>query len=218
MAGERGIAEDRAGAQRAGPILHAALHPAHRLAVGQRLRRGCARGRPATASRIWRRPGAARLRSRPARTRDRGRSPAWRQARRRLGSARLAEEGVIADQRRTERAAGIAGGGLHPDVVENALAQDLAVGDAVERHAAGQAQMALARLGAHRAGEPQHHLLRHRLDRGRHVHVELRERLGRVRAPAGRTGARRRRWSWSGRCSSRNISGPARTSRRSSGR
>ena len=84
-------------------------------------------------------------------------------------------------QRGAERAAGIARGRLHPDVLERAVAQDLAVGDAVERDAAGEAEVVEAVFARQRARKPQHHLLGHRLDRGGDVHVERREQfLGRV--------------------------------------
>ena len=53
----------------------------------------------------------------------------------------LAEIAVIGGERRADRAAGIARRRLHPDAVEDALAQQLAVGDAVQRHAAGQADV-----------------------------------------------------------------------------
>ena len=49
---------------------------------------------------------------------------------------------MVGGERRAERAAGIAGRGLHPDPVEFAVAQNLAVGDAVERDTAGKAQIA----------------------------------------------------------------------------
>ena len=55
---------------------------------------------------------------------------------------RTAEMQVVGGERGTERAAGVAGRRLHPDALELAVAQDLAVGDAVERDAAGQAQIA----------------------------------------------------------------------------
>ena len=55
--------------------------------------------------------------------------------------ARLAELHVIGGERGAERAAGVAGRRLDPDALELAVAQDLAVGDAVERDAAGQAQV-----------------------------------------------------------------------------
>ncbi len=84
---------------------------------------------------------------------------------------------VIADQRRADGAAGVAGGRLHPDAVELACAQDLAVGDAIERDAAGQAEIALAVLDRQAAGEAQHRLFQHGLDRRRDVHVLLRQRI-----------------------------------------
>jgi hypothetical protein len=52
---------------------------------------------------------------------------------------------------------------------------DLAVGDAVEGDAAGEAEVALARLGREGAGQAQDDLFRDRLDRGGDVHVERRE-------------------------------------------
>jgi hypothetical protein len=78
---------------------------------------------------------------------------------------------VPVGERRPERAAGVAGRGLDPEVVEDALAQELAVGDAVERHAAGEAEVALA---GHRARPPRQlrdRFLRHLLDRAREVHL-----------------------------------------------
>jgi hypothetical protein len=54
-------------------------------------------------------------------------------------------------QRRAERAAGIARRRLHPEPVEAAVAQHLAVGDAVERDAAGEAEVARAVLGGEAA-------------------------------------------------------------------
>ena len=91
--------------------------------------------------------------------------------------ARLALELVIGRKRRADRAAGIAGRRLNPDVVELAVAQHLAVGDAIQRHAAGKAQIARAGLGREAARQPQHGLLEHRLDRGRDIHVERRQQL-----------------------------------------
>ena len=82
---------------------------------------------------------------------------------------------VVGGQRRPERAAGITGRRLHPDVAEAAVAQHLAVGHAVERYAAGETQVFHAGLGGEAAGEAQHGLLEHRLDRCREVHVLLLE-------------------------------------------
>ena len=81
-----------------------------------------------------------------------------------------------ASERRAERAAGVAGRGLHPDMLEGAVAQHLAVGDAIERDAAGEAEILHAGLARERAREPQHDFLGRHLDGGGEVHVALRER------------------------------------------
>ncbi len=62
--------------------------------------------------------------------------------------ARLAEVHVVGGERRAERAAGVARRRLDPDALEGAVAQQLAVGDAVERDAAGEAEVLLAGLAA----------------------------------------------------------------------
>ena len=63
----------------------------------------------------------------------------------------LLEQLMPDEQRRAQRAAGVARGRLNPDVLERPLAQDAAVADAVERHAAGQAQVLHARSARARA-------------------------------------------------------------------
>ena len=112
---------------------------------------------------------------------------------------------VIGGERRAERAAGIARGRLDPDVLELAVAQHLAVGDAIERHAAGEAEILGAGLAGERARQAQHDLLGHRLDRGGEIHVALGQQL---------VGLARRRAEQrvelvvghaSGRCNSRSI-------------
>jgi hypothetical protein len=87
---------------------------------------------------------------------------------------------MIGGERRPERAAGIAGRRLNPDIAELALAHDLAVGDAIERDAAGQAEVLLAGLGREAAGQPQHRLFQHHLHGGREVHVLLLQQRGRI--------------------------------------
>ncbi len=88
-------------------------------------------------------------------------------------------------QRRTQRAAGIAGGRLDPDVVELPVAQHLAVGHAVQRDTAGETKIAHAGFGANRTGQLQHDLLRCRLDRGGQIHMVLGQRFaGRPRRTA----------------------------------
>jgi hypothetical protein len=62
---------------------------------------------------------------------------------------------IVGGERRAERAAGIARGRLNPDIAEAAFAQHLAVGDTVERHAAGKTQVLDPGLGREAAGEAQ---------------------------------------------------------------
>ena len=81
---------------------------------------------------------------------------------------------MIGRERGAERAAGVARRRLHPNPFELAVADDLSVGDAVERDAAGQAQMLGAGLGGDGARQPQHDLVGHRLDRGGEIHLALR--------------------------------------------
>ena len=83
-----------------------------------------------------------------------------------VGLALLAEELVPHRERGADRATGIARGRLHPDVLEGAVAQNLAIGDAIERDAAGETEIFKAMIARERARQPQHHLLRHLLDRG----------------------------------------------------
>ena len=98
-----------------------------------------------------------------------------------FGLTRAAEKLVPYRQRRPDGAAGVARRRLHPDALEGAVAQDLAVGHAVERDAAGETEIVEPVLAGERARQPQHDLLGHLLDRGGDVHVERREQiLGRV--------------------------------------
>ena len=82
---------------------------------------------------------------------------------------------MIGCESRADRAAGVACRRLHPDVVENVLTQQLAVGDAIQRHAAGQADVPGAGFLPHRAAEPEHDFLGDGLHRGREIHVDLRQ-------------------------------------------
>ena len=52
-----------------------------------------------------------------------------------VGLAGVVEELVPDEHRGAQCATGVARGGLYPDIIEDALAEDLAVADAVERHA-----------------------------------------------------------------------------------
>ena len=65
-----------------------------------------------------------------------------------------------------DRAARVARGGLHPDVVEKSFAADLPVGHAVESNSAGEAQVARALRLAQGAHDLEDHFLGKGLDRG----------------------------------------------------
>ena len=84
---------------------------------------------------------------------------------------------MIGGKRCADRAAGIACGRLNPDVVEVTIAQHLAVGDAIQRDAAGKAQVPRAGLLREAARQPQHGFIQYRLDRGSDIHVERRQQL-----------------------------------------
>src|SRR5262249_26533596 len=130
------VAEDATGAQRPRAELHAAVEPADHLAVGQRPRYvgqqvALARERPAGRLRPLeeathllvgqaRPEQAALLRALTAR------------------GPRLLQKLVPDEHGSAEGAAGVAGRGLYPDGLERPLAQQPAVGDAVEGDAAGE--------------------------------------------------------------------------------
>ena len=84
---------------------------------------------------------------------------------------------MIGGECRAQRAAGIAGRRLDPDALELSLAQDLAIGDAVERDASGETEVRHAGFGSERAGETQDNLLGDRLDRSGDVHLALADRV-----------------------------------------
>src|SRR5213078_1012795 len=138
------IADDRARPQRARAELHAALEPAERLALSHCFRTGAdeltivqcfehgARGAQPALDLVVRelRPEVAAAHAVH-------------------GAIHLAPffiEEVITDERGAERTAGIARRGLQPQPLEAAVAQELAVRHAVERDAAGEAQVLLPRL------------------------------------------------------------------------
>ena len=86
-------------------------------------------------------------------------------------------------QRDAERAAGVAGGRLNPELVDDLLAQDPSVADAVERDAAGEAQVAEAGLLSRVPRHLDHRFFGDVLNRARQVHLALRQ-LG-FRPPGG---------------------------------
>ena len=82
------------------------------------------------------------------------------------GVRRGVAEHLVPDRERdAERAAGVARRRLDPESLERPLAQQPAVADAVERDAAGEAEVLHAGLAVHVARHAQHDLLGHHLDR-----------------------------------------------------
>src|SRR5262245_32734681 len=78
---------------------------------------------------------------------------------------------MICVERGAESTARVTGGRLHPDAIGDASIMDLAVGHAIERHASGQHEIALAGAGQSMTCEAQHYFLGHHLDRCGDVHV-----------------------------------------------
>ena len=91
--------------------------------------------------------------------------------------ARLGGEGMIRGQRRAESASRIPRGRLYPDVPERSVAQDAAVGDAVQGDAAGQTEVGNAGFGGQRAGDAEDDFLEDALHGSGQVHVARGERL-----------------------------------------
>ena len=106
----------------------------------------------------------------------RGASLAWRLFLAAGGAESLALR-VPGGKSGSQRAARVARGGLNPDALENSFAQEAAVGHAIERHAAGHAQIFFAGQFPRVSGQPQHDFLRHGLNGARQVHVALFDRL-----------------------------------------
>ena len=78
-------------------------------------------------------------------------------------------------QRRTQCAAGVPRRRLNPNPVEETLAKNPAVGYAIQRHTAGQAQIALAGFFADMSRHAKEDFLGNLLDRSRQIHVALSE-------------------------------------------
>jgi hypothetical protein len=72
-----------------------------------------------------------------------------------------------------QRASRVAGGRLDPDVLERALAEQLAVRHAVQRDASGEHQVPQPGLPVDVAAHAEHGVLGERLDARRQIHVPL---------------------------------------------
>ena len=66
-------------------------------------------------------------------------------------------------------------GGLDPQPFEGPFPQQAPVGDAVQRHPAGQTEIFHSRFAVHGACHAQHDLFAHHLDRTRQIHLALRQ-------------------------------------------
>src|ERR1700730_11639986 len=86
---------------------------------------------------------------------------------------RLIEKFVISSEGGTESAPGIPGGRLNPKVVDHSAAQNLAVGDTIERDAASQAKPTQAGFRNQAPNHAYNRLVEHRFDRGSEIDVTL---------------------------------------------
>ncbi len=93
-----------------------------------------------------------------------------------LAAARQLVHAVGDPERGAERGAGVAGGGLEEAGIEAALARDAAVGDAVEDHAAGHAEVLHAGALFRERGKVQQNFLGDELQARGEVVVMLLER------------------------------------------
>ena len=156
------VGEEAAVAQRARPVLRAPLEPADHAAAGHDLgHRAPEVGRPLGLD-----ARAAQLRGHLLV----GEGPPERGA----GHRRDVVAGPRGQvQRGAQRRPRVARRGLDPDRVERPLVGQARVGDAVERHPAGQRQRALARAVVRPARQVEEHLLQAPLDRAGEVEVLL---------------------------------------------
>src|SRR5689334_20948875 len=88
---------------------------------------------------------------------------------------RFAKMLMPGQQRGTQRSAGVSSRRLNPNVIKETVPQDPSIGHAVQRHAAREAEIPHPRLFGDVARHPEHHFLRHILDRTSQVHISLGE-------------------------------------------
>ena len=87
--------------------------------------------------------------------------------------SRLLQDKMISPQRRTQRRARVAGCGLDKDVVERRLAEDTAIGHAVQHDATRNAKFLKAGLPVQMIGHLQQNLFGCKLNAGRHIRINL---------------------------------------------
>jgi hypothetical protein len=160
--GAAGVAEQAAVAERPGPVLAAPLEPADDRALRQGRRHVFGQVDGPVVGLFGRLEDGLEVIV----------VPAAAQRRRREGRAPLAAAGGEG-QGGTEGGARVAGGGLHPHVLERALGREPPVGDAVERDTAGQRDRPFTGPGVQPSGQVEHDLLEPLLHRGRQVRVHV---------------------------------------------
>src|ERR1700724_955555 len=133
------VAQDRARAERARTELHASLEPADRAAGRKRIGRLADERAVVAPLEVCTRGGQSLLDLALLVARTEVAALHGVVA---VGEPRLAGVHVIGGERRADRAAGVARRRLDPHALETAVAQNLAVADAIERDAAGQAEVA----------------------------------------------------------------------------
>ena len=139
----------------------AGARPSSRRCARRRDRRRSARcsGASSSSSTGWPSSRAARARSRAVHRR----SPE-----RMIGhvAVRIAEVDAVGIERRAQRAAGVARRRRHEHALESGLGEDPRIGDAVERHAAAEAEVRQAGLAVQRARDVDQDVLEHALHAG----------------------------------------------------
>ena len=146
--------------QRARAELARAVHPPDDAAVGELVGDAFDERRRRRARRRAGRPRAPRA---PGRRRSTtGPQNGW------SGNVaiRIAEVDAVGIERRAERAAGIAGRRRHEDALEAGLGEDARVGDAVQRHAAAEAEIGQTGFAVQRARDLDERVLEDALHAG----------------------------------------------------
>src|ERR1051326_5914209 len=161
------VAENAPCAERARAELHPPLKPADDLLVREqtRDRLGQVRALDAAVARADSQQKLFDLVAREFRAEVRALHSVGATAADFLHVARVAEVLVPDRERRAERAPRVARRGLNPDVLERAFAKYPTIADAVERNAARQTKILLARLAVRVAGHAQHRLFADLLNR-----------------------------------------------------
>ena len=193
MSARRGIADDRAVAERPRPPFHAPLKPADDLAIGDRRRRSPAKLR--LVRNVLDR-AAGLVESRLCARRAASAMSSESELRPPIGVVHherpLAAELVPDREGRADRAARIARGRLHIDALERGHSPHLAVGDRVHGAAARKREIGQSRIACAAPNQMKERLLIHRLHRARDVAMPILKRIVGLAARAQKLLERRR--------------------------